>query len=213
MVETSDNITADEPPILAESVPVTMPELPLRRVINTEQQFKAISDAMRTKILGIVQHQPATAKQIAERLGATPGAIGHHLHVLEDAGLVQVAARRLMRGIVASYYTRTARIFDYDLPPDVVGPLPVALDFFSKARDEYIEAGSQPDARGMLAFPHMRLSAARAEGYAMRVEALVNDLIAEPPDPGGDIYGLFVAVFRAPSYVQGPNTSQPVDAD
>ncbi len=188
-----------------------MPELPLRRTINNEQQFKAISDSVRAKILGIVQHQPATAKQIAERLGATPGAIGHHLHVLEEAGLVQVVARRLVRGIVASYYTRTARIFDYDLPPDVVGPLPVTEDFFGKAHDEYIESDGQPDARGMLAFPHARLSARRAEAYAMRVQELINDLIAETPEPGGDIYGLFVALFKAPPYVQGAVASQPVD--
>src|SRR5947207_9096686 len=120
--------------ILPEDVPVSMPELPSRLVINTVQQFKAISDPIRSRILGIIQNQPATAKQIADRLGASPGAIGHHLHVLEAAGLAQVVARRLTRGIVANYYTRTARIFTYDLPPDVIGD--VALDIITRARDE-----------------------------------------------------------------------------
>src|SRR6266581_275959 len=108
-------------PVLPEDVPVTMPELPAKLVINTVQQFKAISDSLRSRILGIIQNQPATAKQIADRLGASPGAIGHHLHVLEAAGLAQVIARRIMRGIVANYYTRTARIFTYELPPEVAG--------------------------------------------------------------------------------------------
>ena len=65
--------------VLPENVPLSMPELPLTRVINTLQQFKAINDPIRSRILGIIQNQPATAKQIADRLGATPGAIGHHL--------------------------------------------------------------------------------------------------------------------------------------
>ena len=98
--------------VLPEDVPVTMPELPPQLVINTLQQFKAISDPIRSRILGIIQNQPATARQIADRLGASPGAIGHHLHVLEAAGLAQVVARRIMRGIIANYYTRANWIHD-----------------------------------------------------------------------------------------------------
>src|SRR5260370_42438041 len=108
-------------PVMPRDVPVTMPELPVQLVINTVQQFKAISDPIRSRILGIIQNQPATAKQIADRLGASPGAIGHHLHVLEAAGLAKVIARRLVRGIVANYYTRTARIFTYDFPDEMSG--------------------------------------------------------------------------------------------
>src|SRR5260370_40773829 len=108
-------------PVLPSNVPVTMPELPVQLVINTVQQFKAFSDPIRSRILGIIQNQPATAKQIADRLGASPGAIGHHLHVLEAAGLARVVARRMARGVVANYYTRTARIFDFDLPREVTG--------------------------------------------------------------------------------------------
>src|SRR5436853_3272120 len=111
----------DAIPVLPGNVPVTMPELPSRIPINTVQQFKAISDPIRSRILGIIQNQPATAKQIADRLGASPGAIGHHLHVLEAAGLAQIVARRITRGIVANYYTRTARIFVFQLPPELAG--------------------------------------------------------------------------------------------
>src|SRR5262245_15794970 len=132
----TDSNTRDTIPVLPGEVPVTMPDLPFKRIINSEQQFKAISDPIRSRILGIIQNQPATAKQIASQLGATPGAIGHHLRVLEEAGLAQVVARRLIRGIVANYYTRTARIFTYDLPSEVVGGAAVALNIVTVARDE-----------------------------------------------------------------------------
>src|SRR6059058_4135738 len=137
-LQRTDELDAIE--VLPEDVPVTVPELPPRLVINTMQQFKAISDPIRSRILGIIQNQPATAKQIADRLGATPGAIGHHLRVLEAAGLAQVVARRLIRGIVANYYTRTARIFTFDLPREVTGDLSASLDIVMRAHDELAEA-------------------------------------------------------------------------
>src|SRR5215467_8734825 len=126
--------------VLPDNVPVVMPELPTRLYITTAQQFKAASDPTRSRILGIIQNQPATAKQIADRLGATPGAIGHHLRVLEAAGLAQVVARRLVRGIVANYYTRTARIFTYDLPREVTGDTSMNLEIITKAYQELAEA-------------------------------------------------------------------------
>jgi DNA-binding transcriptional ArsR family regulator len=52
-----------------------------------------------------------TTKQLATRLDGTPGAIGHHLRVLERAGLARIVALRLTKGIVAKYYARTARLF------------------------------------------------------------------------------------------------------
>src|SRR5437016_9176068 len=137
-VQSKDDI--DMIPVLPGNVPVTMPELPVQIVINTAQQFKAISDPIRSRILGIIQNQPATAKQIADSLKASPGAIGHHLHVLEAAGLAQIVARRLVRGIVANYYTRTARIFTYELPPEVTGNTSIGLEIMTQARDELAEA-------------------------------------------------------------------------
>src|SRR5213080_2040646 len=137
-LQSKDDI--DVIPVLPGNVPVTMPELPVQIVINTAQQFKAVSDPIRSRILGIIQNQPATAKQIADRLGATPGAIGHHLHVLEAAGLAKVAARRLVRGIVANYYTRTAKIFKYELSKEIRGDEAASLEIMSKAYDEMAEA-------------------------------------------------------------------------
>ena len=195
-------------PVLPEDVPVIMPELPTGLTITTAQQFKAISDPTRSRILGIIQNQPATAKQIADRLDATPGAIGHHLHVLEAAGLAKVIARRLVRGIVANYYTRTARIFLYDLPEEIKGDLSVELDIMTRARDELAEAiVTVDDPLRKDGFPHIRLSQERAETYHERLEALIDEMLNEAPDPSGEVYGIFIAMFKAPAYMQGSSTS------
>jgi DNA-binding transcriptional ArsR family regulator len=204
--------TKDDPdviPVLPENVPVTMPELPAKLVVNTGQQFKAISDPIRSRILGIIQNQPATAKQIADRLGASPGAIGHHLHVLEAAGLAQVVARRLVRGIVANYYTRTARIFKYDLPREVTGDTSINLDIMAKAYEELAEAeaNKEEDVNQCAGFPHIRLSSERARYYSERLQALVDDILSESADPDGKVYGILVSMFMAPAYMQGPGIS------
>src|SRR5512138_2640963 len=133
------NSEKTEIPVLPEDVPVTMPELPINKTINSLEQYRAITDPTRTRILNIVQLTPATAKQIADRLSASPGAIGHHLHVLEEAGLVHVSARRLVRGIVANYYTRTARIFMFQLPEELSGIGSVNVDLVSRALEELKE--------------------------------------------------------------------------
>jgi DNA-binding transcriptional ArsR family regulator len=200
----TDSDARDAVPVLPDSVPVTMPDLPPRRAINTEQQLKAIGDATRSRILGIIQNQPATAKQIADRLGATPGAIGHHLRILEAAGLAQVVARRIMRGIVANYYTRTARIFVYDLPPEIAGDISVGLDIITTARDELADALAETtdDPMAENAFPHVRLSPERAKAYHDRIQALIDDILSEPYDPSGDVYSILVAMYRSPEYLQ-----------
>ncbi len=191
-------------PVLPEEVPVQMPELPAKLVVNTMQQFKAISDPVRERILGIIQQQPATAKQIAERLNASPGAIGHHLHVLEEAGLAKVVARRFVRGTVANYYTRTARLFVFEFPKEITGDISVGLSNMTHARDELAETivSAGEDAHRGDVLLHPRLSPERAKVYRERLDALMEDILSEPPDPHGEVYSIFMAMFKSPSYLQ-----------
>jgi DNA-binding transcriptional ArsR family regulator len=209
-LQSKDDI--DSIPVLPENIPVAMPDLPVYVVISTVQQLKAISDPVRSRILGIIQNQPATAKQIADSLQASPGAIGHHMHVLEAAGLAQVVARRLVRGIVANYYTRTARIFKYDLPREIIGDTSVNLDIMSKAYEEQAEseANEEEDVYRCASFPHVRISQQRAMYYSKSIQALVDDLLHEQPDPEGTVYGVIVSMFRSPAYMQSLTTLAPV---
>jgi len=209
-----DNDDIDAVPVLPDDIPVEMPDLPPRLVVDSMQQFKAVSDPTRSRILGIIQNQPATAKQIADRLEATPGAIGHHLHVLEAAGLAKVVARRLTRGIVANYYTRTARIFDFCLSREVAGES-FGLDIFTNMRNELVESMESGEEDALLydGFPRIRLSPERARYYQERLQALVDDILHEKPEPDGLVYGIFVAMFVAPPYLQVSGTSMPMSPE
>lgn len=193
---------------LAEDGPVAMPMLPPKLVLTTEHQLKALADSLRSRILVLLQHQPATTKQIAERLGAVPGTVGHHLQVLEEAGLVQVVARRIVHGIVAKYYTRTARIFFMEFPPEVTGASSIDLTLLMDARNELAESLGTIGDRAVLegGFPHARLSAERAQVYSQRLSAIFEDLMNEPPDPNGQVYGLSASFFLAPPSLQVAST-------
>ena len=190
--------------LLAESVPVTMPELPPTLRVDTAQQFKAIGDTTRSRILEIIKHEPLTASQLGERLHIAPGTVGHHLQVLEAAGLAQIVARRLVHGIVAKYYTRTARLFQFDFPPEVTPRVESSLRFLTDARDQLadalvIEGEDIPCSTG---FPHARLSRERAAEFGRRLNELLYEFATESPDPTGQVYALCTAFFLAPAYLQ-----------
>jgi DNA-binding transcriptional ArsR family regulator len=196
------------PEILLDGVPVKMPPLPPTLRVNSEQQFKALGDPLRARILTVVRFRPATAKQLADELEATPGAVGHHLQVLERAGLVRVVARRLINNLtVARYYTRTAAAFVLDFPREITGSIPIELVLLDQARDEFVAALPHlgPGALRDAWLPRKQLSRERMAVYHRRLEQLFDDFLCEAPNPDGEAYTLFALAFRAPSYAQ-PDT-------
>lgn len=213
-MDTSGNRSdaAELPPVLPEEVPVNMPRLPQTLVLSTTQQMKALGDALRVRILGLIQYQPATAKQIADRLAIAPSSIGHHLHVLETAGLVQIVARRSVRGTVANYYSRTAFFFDVDLPPEIRGNLSRSLDRLNQARDELAESNAHRpnDVALHEEFFRLQLSPTRAQKYAQRLQELTDAFLHTEPDADGQVYDLYTALFLAPPALQvEPGLSEP----
>ena len=54
--------------------------------------FKALADANRLKIIGLLAQQPYTGEQIAEMLGLSASTVSHHLSKLAKVGLVSAKA-------------------------------------------------------------------------------------------------------------------------
>lgn len=198
----------DAIPVLPDSEPVRMPELPPTLAITTRAQLRAMGDDMRARILDVIAHAPMTAKQLATRLDGTPGAIGHHLRVLEKAGLAKIVALRMTKGIVAKYYTRTARLFLFDTPDDGAdGVARKAANILGVMQRDY-DTALHEGHPAIAAFPRARVSLKTAARYARRVQQLIDDFVAEPTDPKGRVLALGVACFDAPDYQQTPG--QPV---
>jgi predicted transcriptional regulator len=54
--------------------------------------FKALADANRLKIVGLLARQPLTVEQMAEMLNLRPSTVSHHLQYLSHVGLVSARA-------------------------------------------------------------------------------------------------------------------------
>src|SRR5207249_12303472 len=56
--------------------------------------LKALSDASRLRIVGLLAARPAAVEELAENLALAPGTVVHHLKRLSAAGLVESPPRR-----------------------------------------------------------------------------------------------------------------------
>ncbi|HET7676979.1 MAG TPA: metalloregulator ArsR/SmtB family transcription factor [Candidatus Limnocylindrales bacterium] len=55
--------------------------------------FKALADASRLRIVGLLVERPLSVTELADALGLSPGTVVHHLKRLEGAGLVEARPR------------------------------------------------------------------------------------------------------------------------
>lgn len=54
--------------------------------------FKALADANRLKIVGLLAHKPHSVEELSAALGLRPSTVSHHLNKLAEAGLVSARA-------------------------------------------------------------------------------------------------------------------------
>jgi DNA-binding transcriptional ArsR family regulator len=201
----------------AGSDPPAMPDLPPSLVVSSAKQYKALGHPLRVRILELIQHQPRTAKQLADLLQRPPGTIGHQLRVLESAGLAQVVAQRLVKGIVAKYYARTAHIFLVETPQELSAERSSADRRLQRAHDELVESLAALGEEALFGYEgnpeffHVRLSPERARVYRERLSALTSDLLVEAADPEGVVFAVAIAFFVAPPSLQV--VSQPAEPE
>jgi DNA-binding transcriptional ArsR family regulator len=193
-------------PVLPANVPVVLPELPPHMDLTTAQQFRAVQEPTRVRILGMLLYQSLTAKQIAARLGIPHGTVGYHLQVLEEAGLVQVIAKRAVRSMIAKYYARTATVFTFKMPPEVTGATSLKLQIITQTRDEMADilaTGKEVEvATPFAALLHLQVSPEQADLFEERLRQLITEFAATPRDAEGLVYGISAALYLAPPYLQ-----------
>lgn len=164
--------------------------------VSEPAQLKALGHEMRTRILALLLERDATVSQLADALAAPVGTVGHHLGVLEAAGLVEVSRTRQVRGIVERHYRRTARLFLLD------APLPAGAEIALRALDEAraearvdVPAGLVPK----VAVAYARVPRPRVEEFRERLLALLAEFRDEPaadPVTWGMVVGLFPTARR-----------------
>jgi DNA-binding transcriptional ArsR family regulator len=161
--------------------------------IRGREQLHAIGDPTRWRVLGRLQVGPASIQELAQALGMAKGTIGHHVRVLESAGLIRLAETKRVRGVVEKRYLRVARQFRLPETEDEgadadIGMLPVR-NALAEARPGRGKADPS-----MALVVRARMPAARAKRFA----DLINQIAGEFADgaPGtGETFGLVGAIY------------------
>lgn len=161
----------------------------------TADQLHAIGDPMRWRILGRLQVGPASIQELAVGLGRAKGTIGHHVRVLERAGLIRLAETKRVRGVVEKRYLRVARQFRLPGSDDerggdpAVGMLPIR-SALAEARP-----GSGTSSDPTMSFVvRARMPAARAKRFASLMEQLAAEFSDGAPGTG-ETFGFAGAIY------------------
>jgi len=90
--------------------------------INYEQ-FRALEDPIRGKIVQMLYKKKLNVEQINRRLKKlgykkAVTTIRHHVEILKNSGLVEIVKIEESRGAITKYYGSSTKLLDFTLPPD-----------------------------------------------------------------------------------------------
>src|SRR6266536_695905 len=166
-------------------------------VVRESEQLRALGDDLRAEIVVILREHAHSITELAEKLGLPKGTVGHHVKVLEKAGLIRVVRTRQVRALTEKLYGRTARLFLFKSSDDADGEdvRNVAAASLRTAAEEMLPLGD--DGRTTFAVLRARLTDHDARRFARRLEKLHDEFVAAD-DPDGEPFGLADALFRRP---------------
>ncbi len=162
--------------------------------VRRPDQFRAVGDPTRQKIISLLSERAATTSQLAEALGQPKGSVGHHLKVLEEAGLIRVVRTRQVRAITEKYYGRTARLFDFMHGEGDLAREPT-LQLLRQVMNEYVAPGSEEWPADVITLRHARIPASRAEEFTRRLLEVADEFTDLETVQGERVYGLLAGVF------------------
>jgi DNA-binding transcriptional ArsR family regulator len=174
--------------------PVDVPgpdyEAPDVLVVSERGQLRALANDVRTAIVALLRERARSTQQLSRELGMPKGTVGHHLKVLESAGLVRVVRTRPVRAVTEKFYGRTARLFLFETEdPADAGPLGAAA-----LRRAAVEMERSSDTV-RFGFPKARLVEKDVLRLERRLKRLTEDFLASET-PGAKPYALAVALYE-----------------
>lgn len=162
--------------------------------VTEPEQYRAIGDATRQRIISLLTERAATTSQLAEALGQPKGSVGHHLKVLESAGLIRVVRTRQVRALTEKYYGRTARLFMFSDMDESEATEPFM--FFRQAMNEYVDPDPEgPEAGGWSTLRHARIPAEKAQEFYEKVLELADEFAEYESMPRERVYGFVAGVY------------------
>lgn len=166
--------------------------------LTTAQQVRAISDPLRTTILGLLHERAATVTELAGAVKRPKSTVAHHVNVLAEAGVVRVVRTRRVRAIEERFYGRTARMFYVGLGRRAEGaPLPADFNDFAVAAEESVAAYDAGQLRSFIR--HARISEQQAAEFWRRVDQVIHEF-DRLPRSGDTAFGFVVGLYPIVGY-------------
>lgn len=174
--------------------------------------LKALADSTRLQVLIELGDEARTVKDVASILGVRPTRLYYHFKILEQAGLIRVAEKRMVSGIeersyetVAESTTVAPEALASGAKSGVIGALlsAVRAELELALLTESTSVGDPTGPVPLLSMVALRLSPNDVKELQNRYVSLMEDF-GDPDDtePGKQRYhGLFVA-YLAPSEVR-----------
>ncbi len=182
------------------------------RAVADVAMIKAMADPTRLAILtalmqGAGELPVMSVKELAEQLGEPQTKLYRHVRQLEAAGLIRVAATRMVSGILEQRYQ--AAQHDLTFGPGFLREHPdetrsVATAIFDRFRDGVLGAlasssGAGDDPPTVFLAGDARLSKARAAEIRARLKELTSYVEASDDDPDGVEVNLLVGMYTVPA--------------
>lgn len=147
-------------------------------LVADPKQLKAMADPLRTQLIQLLRDRARSTQEISEEIGVPKGTIGHHLKVLEDAGLIRVVRTRKVRAVTEKFYGRTARLFLYQAE-DPEDARAISANTLHQAASEVGRAAVHTG----FGLVRSRLTRKEIERFEKRAQKLLDDFrLADKPD-------------------------------
>lgn len=92
-------------------------------IIDDPESIRLLADYTRAEIMRLLSKYPMTETQLSDQLGLTKAAVGYHLHLLKDVGLISIdRVEAEEHGILQKFYVPIAALLIVDpvyIPKDV----------------------------------------------------------------------------------------------
>jgi DNA-binding transcriptional ArsR family regulator len=148
---------------------------------------------VRGRIVGLLRERAASASELAQLLGMPKGTVGHHVKVLEKAGLIHIVRTRQVRAVTEKYYGRVARLFLIKTEDEADAEL-VHRAGATSLRIAAGELAQAPEV-AMNGLLRVRLDPLSVRRFNRRLDRLIEDVRAAET-PTGASWGVAAAMYR-----------------
>jgi DNA-binding transcriptional ArsR family regulator len=162
--------------------------------LTTPEQFKALGDPMRQKILHLLGERAATIGQLATALECPTSTVAHHVRVLVEARLLRVVQTRQVRALTERYYGCTARTY-VSVSKIADDDENLGLRLLQEALKEIASSPKEENHFQSYTVSYARIPETQAYAFAERVRQLVEEF-KSIEGAGQHVYSFMTALYR-----------------